>query len=720
MKKKFILILTSLLMILMTAFSITKVKADDQNLTNAQPPIIDSITTNATTARLGEDLSITVNFSEKARDQIQPGDYIDIKLPAALTGYDKTANLVNSDGQVLGKVIITNSQARIQFNNAVDSQTLQNIKGWFTFKVRANDNSQGTTTTIEGNKTIHTITTHWGVPNVKPPKIAIIVSDQGSGNPTINTNQPRFNKTGRMQTDGKAIQWQLYGVTPQGKGTVTITDELSKGQIFNANDLTLALWNSDGQVTSYSLSDFESIFGGKVTTSNTSPETVKITFNASAVNSYAWSIYYTSKITDDSLSSYENTAKISYENTDDKPYTQQVTKTVSNSIDDGISGDLIKDGVILYKVNTDGQALKDAKFELTGNGLTKVATSNANGKVEFTDLKNNATYTIKEITAPTGYQKYQQPITVKIVDDKAQVTVNGQPLSDNKVVDQKIASSSVIASSSSKKSSSSSSIVASLSSKKNSSSSSIATSSSSKKNSSSSNVESSSSSKKSSSSSSIVASSSSKKSSSSSSIVASSSSKKSSSSSSVVASSSSKKSSSSSSIVASSSSKKSSSSSSIATSSSSKKSSSSSVVIPAASSIKSTSVSMSSDKAPTSSTSTETSSSESSEITTSSSSNKNNSSSDEVSSNKLSSSQLSSTLSEKEHDNLSSSITNNSSQNNKVMIAGQSSHHNQYHNNQTVKNNKLPQTGDTVNYLVLIGIGVLLITIVPIIKLGKK
>ena len=645
MKKKFILILTSLLMILMTAFSITKVKADDQNLTNAQPPIIDSITTNATTARLGEDLSITVNFSEKARDQIQPGDYIDIKLPAALTGYDKTANLVNSDGQVLGKVIITNSQARIQFNNAVDSQTLQNIKGWFTFKVRANDNSQGTTTTTEGNKTIHTITVHWGVPNVKPPKIAIIVSDQGSGNPTINTNQPRFNKIGRMQTDGKAIQWQLYGVTPQGKGTVTITDELSKGQTFNANDLTLALWNSDGQVTSYSLSDFESIFGGKVTTSNTSPETVKITFNASAVNGYAWSIYYTSKITDDSLSSYENTAKISYENTDDKPYTQQVTKTVSNSIDDGISGDLIKDGVILYKVNTDGQALKDAKFELTGNGLTKVATSNANGKVEFTDLKNNATYTIKEITAPTGYQKYQQPITVKIVDDKAQVTVNGQPLSDNKVVDQKIASSSVIASSSSKKSSSSSSIVPSSSSKKSSSSSSIATSSSSKK---------------SSSLSSIVA------------------------------------------------------------SSSSKKNSSSSLVIPAASSIKSTSVSMSSDKATTSSTSTETSSSESSEITISSSSNKNNSSSDEVSSNKLSSSQLSSTLSEKEHDNLSSSITNNSSQNNKIMIAGQSSHHNQHHNNQTAKNNKLPQTGDTTNYLALIGICVLLITIVPIIKVNKR
>lgn len=273
------------------------------------------------------------------------------------------------------------------------------------------------------------------------------------GSTVINTNQPRFDKTGQMQTDGKAIQWQLYGVTPNGQGTVTIIDKLSPGHRFDANELTFVLWSSDGQSASYSLSDFESIFGGKITTNNASPETVKITFNARAVAGYAWSIYYATQVTDDTLSSYENTATINYSNNNDQPYTQQVTKVVSNRIDDGISGDLIKDGVVLHKVNQAGQPLAGAQFELTGDGLTKTATSNAQGKVEFTNLKNNQTYLIKEIIAPQGYQKSNQTIVVKIIDDKAQVTINNQPLVNNNVVNQKLTSSSV-ANSSSKKSSS--------------------------------------------------------------------------------------------------------------------------------------------------------------------------------------------------------------------------------------------------------------------------
>lgn len=469
MNKKIIAILMPLAVMIMAIFSVIKVQAAGQNLTNAEPAIIDSITTNTTTTRVGDDLSITVNFSEKKRDQIQPGDYLNIKLPAALTGYNKTANLVNSDGKTLGKVIITNSQAQIQFTNAVDSQTLQNIKGWFTFRVQANDRSEGTTTTTVGNDTVHTITAHWGVPNVTPPKIAIIVASTGSGSTVINTNQPRFDKTGQMQTDGKAIQWQLYGVTPNGQGTVTIIDKLSPGHRFDANELTFVLWSSDGQSASYSLSDFESIFGGKITTNNASPETVKITFNARAVAGYAWSIYYATQVTDDTLSSYENTATINYSNNNDQPYTQQVTKVVSNRIDDGISGDLIKDGVVLHKVNQAGQPLAGAQFELTGDGLIKTATSNAQGKVEFTNLKNNQTYLIKEIIAPQGYQKSNQTIVVKIIDDKAQVTINNQPLVNNNVVNQKLTSSSV-ANSSSKKSSSVatssiSSVIASASSK---------------------------------------------------------------------------------------------------------------------------------------------------------------------------------------------------------------------------------------------------------------
>lgn len=461
-----------------------------------------------------------------------------------------------------------------------------------------------------------------------------------------------------MQTDDKAIQWQLYGVTPNGQGTVIIIDKLSPGHRFDA----FVLWSSDGQSASYSLSDFESIFGGKITTNNASPETVKITFNARAVAGYAWSIYYATQVTDDTLSSYENTATINYSNNNDQPYTQQVTKVVSNRIDDGIFGDLIKDGVVLHKVNQAGQPLAGAQFELTGDGLTKTATSNAQGKVEFTNLKNNQTYLIKEIVAPQGYQKSNQTIVVKIIDDKAQVTINNQPLVNNNVVNQKLTSSSMASSSSEKSSAATSSI------------------------------------------SSVIASASSKTTSSS--IIAS------------IADSSSIAVSSSNQISSSAklSSKKQPSLTSSTVNSSSKKTLFS--IIPSTSSVKNTSssstIATSSSKITSSSNSASNKpssnvmSSEKSSIITTSSSN------DE---NKKDTSSLNITTSSSHNNNSlisASSNKNSSSLHNSVIVASQSAHHDQNKQKPSSKTNnkKLPQTGDaTNNCLVLIGMSLLLILI---------
>lgn len=54
--------------------------AGGQNLTDANPAIIDNISVNKNTVSNGQNLQITVTFSEKKEDQIQPGDYIEIKL----------------------------------------------------------------------------------------------------------------------------------------------------------------------------------------------------------------------------------------------------------------------------------------------------------------------------------------------------------------------------------------------------------------------------------------------------------------------------------------------------------------------------------------------------------------------------------------------------------------------------------------------------------------
>lgn len=68
------------------------------------------------------------------------------------------------------------------------------------------------------------------------------------------------------------------------------------------------------------------------------------------------------------------------------------------------------------KVNTNNEALPDAKFSLTNNSdPAKVyeATSDANGTVLFSDLREGA-YTLEEIAAPNGYNRSNETWIVKV------------------------------------------------------------------------------------------------------------------------------------------------------------------------------------------------------------------------------------------------------------------------------------------------------------------
>lgn len=68
------------------------------------------------------------------------------------------------------------------------------------------------------------------------------------------------------------------------------------------------------------------------------------------------------------------------------------------------------------KVNTNNEALPDAKFSLTNNSdPAKVyeATSDSNGTVLFSDLREGA-YTLEEIAAPNGYNRSNETWIVKV------------------------------------------------------------------------------------------------------------------------------------------------------------------------------------------------------------------------------------------------------------------------------------------------------------------
>lgn len=77
----------------------------------------------------------------------------------------------------------------------------------------------------------------------------------------------------------------------------------------------------------------------------------------------------------------------------------------------------------LLKVSKTGTGLKDAVFELSGNGIApQQATSTAAGLVKFTQGLRPGQYTLKELQAPTGYAGSQQSWTVTIGNDQ-QVTI---------------------------------------------------------------------------------------------------------------------------------------------------------------------------------------------------------------------------------------------------------------------------------------------------------
>ncbi|HIX01307.1 MAG TPA: LPXTG cell wall anchor domain-containing protein [Candidatus Ligilactobacillus excrementigallinarum] len=414
--------------------------AGGQNLTDANPAIIDNISVNKNTVSNGQNLQITVTFSEKKEDQIQPGDYIEIKLPPALVGYTATKTLMNNEGQALGTVYVSNGEAKIIFNNGIDGQTLQDVKGWFTFTVQAHATTNGTTSTTNGNTITHTVNTHWGVPNITPPKVSINSNHgtgQGTGGapvkPSVDVNNQKFTKSGYMGTGGN-VNWQISGVTPNGTGEISIVDNLSKGQTFNQNTFAFRIKDQYGNVTVLNYKQFQSELNGSIDVSSSTPQTVTFTFDADLLDGSAWEIDYRGMVSDHSIPSLSNSAKMTYNTTDGSKKSVQTSKTVSNtSISGGISGIIPKNGVVLQKVDDQGNNLQGATFELTGNGKTENATSDADGKITFTGLTNGKTYTISETQAPTGYEKINGTISVTIQNGEPKITYDGQTVT-NKIM----------------------------------------------------------------------------------------------------------------------------------------------------------------------------------------------------------------------------------------------------------------------------------------------
>ncbi|OAS80421.1 prealbumin-like fold domain-containing protein, partial [Ligilactobacillus aviarius] len=465
--------------------------------------MVDSVTTNIGTAKPGQKVTFHVHFSGKKDYPVKAGDTITINFPqatqngAGIQGIPHSQPLIynNPDnpndpdnGKDMGTVEVTKTGVTITFNKtAAGLKTIDGGDFQFTGIISVEKGTNPTQTNPwpqGGSLPTPTVSVGQTVPSGDTSGI------QQGGTPNIVMPTGQVSKSGAIDTKTGNINWQVHGVL--GKpGTTTISDVAKDGQTFLPDTFHIKFFGElpNGQwenitivrdmsgATGISSNDLKNSGLGSYTTSSngftlqindanvatalsdnntitTNGASGGISFGPNATyKTIAYTITYQTKLSSDEVTTqWDNEAN---QTNPDGSKTNTAQGIVANTWSNDIWGTQPKDGVVFDKQNSDGVALPGATFELTGKGQDQTVTSSATGMVKFTNLTNGETYTVKEIKAPKGYKVNNDTITVKIVNDKPVITINGSETKDNIIVDKPIASSSSSMSSSSKKVSSS-------------------------------------------------------------------------------------------------------------------------------------------------------------------------------------------------------------------------------------------------------------------------
>ena len=452
--------------------------------------LVDSITTNIGYAKPGQRVTFHLHFSGKTDYPVKAGDTIHVNFPqASSTGagiqgipheqpliYHNPDNPNDPDNGVdMGTVNVTETGVTITFNQkAAGLKTIEGGDFSFTGVVTK---QQGTNPTQVnpwpdgGDLPTPQIGVGQNIPS------APATSGIGTGTPNIVMPTGQIKKSGNIGNDGN-VQWQIHGLIGN-PGTTTITDQAQDGQTIVPGTFKITFF---GQLADLEWMSMNEQYGdngklpavSEIGSLNESSNGFTLDINdASVISSLqdvaqlggvssdltnsnfetiAYTITYETKLaSNETHTQWTNTA---VQKNPDGSSTNTANGVVANTWSNDIWGTQPNDGVIFDKQTTDGEGLQGATFQLTGNGQNQTAVSNGAGVVKFTGLTNGDTYTVKEIKAPAGYKLNNETITVKIVNDKPQIIINGKQTNQNVIVDKSTQSSS--SSMSSKKSSSSS------------------------------------------------------------------------------------------------------------------------------------------------------------------------------------------------------------------------------------------------------------------------
>ncbi|HEL0006804.1 TPA: Cna B-type domain-containing protein [Streptococcus equi subsp. zooepidemicus] len=427
-----------LLLLLTLSASLPKVRA-----TNISDNIT-SLTVASSSLRDGERTTVKVAFDDK-KQKIKAGDTIEVTWPTSgnvyIQGFNKTIPL-NIRGVDVGTLEVTLDKAVFTFNQNIE--TMHDVSGWGEFEITVRNVTQ-TTTETTGTTTVR-VGNHTATINVTKP-------EAGTGTSSF------YYKTGDMQPDDTDhVRWFLLINNNKEwvADTVTVEDDIQGGQTLDMSsfDITVSGYRNERFVGEKALEEFRQKFPYSTITADDKTGHIHVSLDKDDASKNTVNVAYKTKITDYDQKEFANNSKIWYQIL----YKDQVSGQESNhqvanvNANGGVDGSRYTSFTVKKiwndKENQDGKRPKTITVQLYANDQKvndkTIELSDTNswqasfGKLDKYDSQNQKiTYSVKEVTVPTGYQSQVEGdsgagFTITNTYTPEMISITGQKTWDDK------------------------------------------------------------------------------------------------------------------------------------------------------------------------------------------------------------------------------------------------------------------------------------------------
>ncbi|HEL0571507.1 TPA: Cna B-type domain-containing protein [Streptococcus equi subsp. zooepidemicus] len=427
-----------LLLLLTLSASLPKVRA-----TNISDNIT-SLTVASSSLRDGERTTVKVAFDDK-KQKIKAGDTIEVTWPTSgnvyIQGFNKTIPL-NIRGVDVGTLEVTLDKAVFTFNQNIE--TMHDVFGWGEFEITVRNVTQ-TTTETTGTTTVR-VGNHTATINVTKP-------EAGTGTSSF------YYKTGDMQPDDTDhVRWFLLINNNKEwvADTVTVEDDIQGGQTLDMSsfDITVSGYRNERFVGEKALEEFRQKFPYSTITADDKTGHIHVSLDKDDASKNTVNVAYKTKITDYDQKEFANNSKIWYQIL----YKDQVSGQESNhqvanvNANGGVDGSRYTSFTVKKiwndKENQDGKRPKTITVQLYANDQKvndkTIELSDTNswqasfGKLDKYDSQNQKiTYSVKEVTVPTGYQSQVEGdsgagFTITNTYTPEMISITGQKTWDDK------------------------------------------------------------------------------------------------------------------------------------------------------------------------------------------------------------------------------------------------------------------------------------------------